>query len=209
MVQSIASQTLRRAPNPGDFVTNFTGRIQALARVHSGLSEQTWRGAELSRLIVDQLLLGGPTNDRILLDGPALMLEPQVALHIALMVYELGTNARKHGALSAAQGVLRVVWEVRSDNGRRSLHLTWSERGGPKVVAPERAGFGTRLVEQSLDAHQGAARLRFAREGLTCEIELPLPPPLAITATRRPRAEPPSGTAPITGERAAFGDFMA
>lgn len=173
-VQSIASQTLRRAPNPDDFVKSFTGRIQALARVHNVLSEQTWRGAELSRLINDQLLLGGPPNERILFEGPSLMLEPQVALHVALIVYELGTNARKHGALSVAQGVLRVVWEVRSEKGRRSLHLTWTERGGPKVAAPERTGFGTRLVEQSLGAHEGSARLRYAAEGLTCEIELPL-----------------------------------
>lgn len=35
IVQSIATQTLRRAPSPEEFTKSFTGRVQALARAHA------------------------------------------------------------------------------------------------------------------------------------------------------------------------------
>jgi PAS domain S-box-containing protein len=56
-VQSIAKQTLTRTRNPEQFAASFSGRIQALARVHTMLSQMTWRGADLGELIRDQVLL--------------------------------------------------------------------------------------------------------------------------------------------------------
>jgi PAS domain S-box-containing protein len=43
-VQAIASHSLRRARNSEDFVSSFTGRVQALARAHHLLTDRTWRG---------------------------------------------------------------------------------------------------------------------------------------------------------------------
>src|SRR5262249_34872426 len=95
------------------------------------------------------------------------------ALHLALVLHELGTNARKHGALSNATGTVSVRWEMLADQ-KRKLLLTWRENGGPKVVAPTSRGFGTTLIEQSLQAHGGEVSVRFAEEGVTCSITLPL-----------------------------------
>ncbi|WP_235536415.1 response regulator, partial [Sphingomonas sp. Root50] len=44
-VQAIAMQTLRHSSGPSDFAPTFTGRIHALARAHSLLSNSTWQGA--------------------------------------------------------------------------------------------------------------------------------------------------------------------
>jgi PAS domain S-box-containing protein len=173
-VQAIATQTLRRAKNTADFVTSFNGRIQSLARAHGLLTGGSFQGADMMQLAREQLLLGGELDQRIHCSGPTLILEAQVALHLALVLHELGTNARKYGALSAPTGRVDLTWEVRSA-GDRTLVLEWRESGGPRVVAPESHGFGSILIEQSLQAHGGHVRISYAETGLTCSITLPLP----------------------------------
>jgi two-component sensor histidine kinase len=57
-VQAVAQQTLRSTRDPADFANRFGGRVQALARAHSMLTEETWQSADLRELIYDQVLRG-------------------------------------------------------------------------------------------------------------------------------------------------------
>jgi two-component sensor histidine kinase len=170
-VQAIAQHTLRRATEPGDFVEKFSGRIQSLSRVHSLLSSTTWQGAELRELIRDQLRHGPADDSRITTWGPPLRMDPQMALHLALMLHELGTNSVKYGALSGAQGRVAVTWKV----DQNMLQLQWVERGGPTASVPTTRGFGTTLIEQSARGEGGDARMLVEAEGITWDITLPLP----------------------------------
>lgn len=202
-VQAIANQTLRRSRGPGEFVTSFSGRVQALSRAHALLTETTWRGAEIAALIRDQVLPGGSTDNRVHCSGPSLTLEPQAALHVALVLHELATNARRYGALSVPGGRLSVNWVLRSA-GERALLLHWQESGGPRVTVPAAPGFGTTLIEQSLHAHGGEACIRYAANGVICEIRLPLPHPnrrQAVRSCGAPRTEPGWGTADTSGTK--------
>lgn len=173
-VQAIATQTLRRAANPSDFVESFNGRIKALARAHALLTGNSFQGAEITDIVHEQVLLSGAEDPRISMEGPSLTLNAQPALHLALVLHELGTNARKHGALSAPGGAVAVRWQVQSKNGRH-LQLSWRESGGPRVVAPTSQGFGSVLIEQSLRAHSGDVTVTYAEDGVVCQINLPLP----------------------------------
>jgi PAS domain S-box-containing protein len=186
-VQSIANQTVHLARSPGEFAESFSGRLQALARTHAILTENTWRGADMLSLMRDQLLVGEREDARISYSGPSATLDPQCGLHLALVVHELGTNARKYGALSVPNGHVSVKWVVRSDGEGCHLLLEWKERGGPAVVAPTARGFGTALIEQSLHAHGGGASIRYEAEGVTCNIRLPLPDGGRIGAYTTPR----------------------
>src|SRR5205085_6005420 len=69
----------------------------------------------------------------------------------------------------------------------RNLLLKWRETGGPRVLAPKRSGFGTTLIERTLDVHGGEGSLLYEAEGVTSRIRLPLPPEEsnAIVAVRR------------------------
>ena len=63
-------------------------------------------------------------------------------------------------------------WSVESGN----LHLTWTESGGPPVAAPEKRGFGTRMIERTLAAEfGGTVELDFAPGGVTCTVIAPVP----------------------------------
>ncbi len=172
-VQAIATQSLRRSRDAAEFVPAFTGRIHALARAHDLLSETRWEGIEVGSLVRDQVLLGVP-DDRISVRGPGLTLEPQPALHLAMVLHELGTNARKYGALSVPHGRLTIEWLVAGSSKGHTLELRWTEAGGPPVTAPARPGFGTRLIEESLMAHDGGATITYGVDGLTCVLKLPL-----------------------------------
>jgi two-component sensor histidine kinase len=169
-VQAIAQHTLRRTRDSAEFVTSFTGRIQSLSRVHSILSSSNWKGADLRQLIRDQLLLGSVDETRLTVRGPMVQLEPQTALHMALVLHELGTNAIKYGALSQRQGRVAISWTVE----RGMLRLRWTEQGGPPVRAPSSPGFGMTLIEQSVKGEGGDARLSLEADGIVWEITVPL-----------------------------------
>ncbi|HEX2841074.1 MAG TPA: PAS domain S-box protein [Hyphomicrobium sp.] len=169
-VQAIAQQTLRRTQSQEEFVTSFSGRIQSLARVHNLLSAATWQSADLRELVRDQLLNGAVDEARIMISGPQLKLGPQMALHLAMILHELGTNAVKYGALSGPVGSIVVGWAVEN----RTLNLRWREEGGPAVKVSGKRGFGTTLIEQSAKSEGGTAWMRIEARGVEWEITLPL-----------------------------------
>jgi two-component sensor histidine kinase len=180
-VQAIVQGTLRHTSEPARFVESFGGRIQSLARVHSLLSASTWYGADFRELIRDQTMRGLVDESRLTAWGPAVHLEPQMALHMALMLHELGTNSVKYGALSTTTGWVTASWTVVD----AVLNLQWVERGGPLVKAPSSRGFGSTLIEQSAKTVGGKAHMIWEAEGVTWQITLPLPGPEAAVASSR------------------------
>lgn len=175
-VQAIATQTLRYTRSPEQFSATFTGRIQALSRVHSMLSSTTWQGASLAELVHDQLDLGVIDADRLSVSGPEVKLSPQTALRLALILHELFTNAVKYGAFSTAAGNVALLWTVEGDR----LALRWQETGGPRVQAPTKRGFGSTLIENSLKSDGGAATASYRGDGVVWDLTMPLDSPEAI-----------------------------
>lgn len=169
-VQAIAHLMLRRTKDPTEFASGFSGRIQSLSRIHSMLSAATWRGVDLLDLVRDQLLAGAVDETRIVVSGPPVHLEAQLALHAALVLHELGTNAIKYEALSTASGIVRIRWSVAD----AVLRLRWEERGGPIAHAPDKRGFGRTLIEQSAKGEGGDALMSIEAQGVVWNIALPL-----------------------------------
>src|SRR5262245_46490132 len=113
LAQSIVRLT--RANDVKDYVQAVEGRISALARVHTILSLSNWQGAEIGRLI-DEEIAPYSTGDQIELYGVELQLQPATAQTLALAMHELVTNSAKYGALSTRAGRLKIRWEVRDDS---------------------------------------------------------------------------------------------
>lgn len=183
MVQSIASQTLRRSASLAEFKAAFDGRLHALGRAHDVLVQQDWASVELGQ-IVERTFDPYGLGERIAADGPSLHLTPQAGVAMAMVLHELATNAVKYGALSNQGGRLRVTWRLEDGSAARRVRLLWTESGGPPVTAPARRGFGTSLIEHSI-AQQlgGTARPEFRADGLRYEIAFPVggSPPIQRT----------------------------
>jgi len=171
-IQAIANQSLRRAATPGDFVASFGGRIHALARAHDLLVRSEMKGSDIIDLIREQVLLG-PADARIECSGPSVMLDSRAAVHLGLVLHELATNARKYGSLSVPRGRLVIDWRVESSGP--DLLITWREAGVPEVKAPRAHGFGTTLIERTLESNGGTASIRFEADGIVCAMRMPLP----------------------------------
>ncbi|MEX0772940.1 MAG: PAS domain S-box protein [Balneolales bacterium] len=174
-IQAIAAQTLKQANNPSDFIDSFNGRLHALSRSHTLLTKSSWEGAYLDEIFNKQLPFK-VTSDRITFRGPKVFLSSKEALHLSLVVHELGTNALKYGSLATPEGRLQVNWKIKKDKQNPEIKITWIEKGGAEVEALDTAGFGMTLIEQSLKSVGGETNLDFDPSGLQCEITLPLPP---------------------------------
>ena len=185
-VQSVAVQTLRNAKDTQEASALFEARLMALARAHDVLTQESWEGARLKAIVAGAVApFQALADDRFDVKGPDVWVSPQFALALAMALHELGTNAVKYGALSNGSGRVEVVWSAPGRGSGRRLILDWRESGGPPVKAPERRGFGSRLIERSLANDLGGeARLEFAPTGLVCTIEAKLDWP-ATSATGR------------------------
>lgn len=170
-VQAIATQTLRRSSNPKDFVDSFGGRIQSMSRVHSQLSDNEWRGAQLHEIVRHQIQDGPIDETRVTASGPDVRLDARIVPQVAMMLHELGTNSIKYGALSNATGTVAVTWTI----GMNALHMLWKEQGGPVVRAPIKRGLGSTLIERSAKGAGGAAHMLIDASGISWEIKLEFP----------------------------------
>ena len=168
LVQSIVRLT--RAQDVKAYIQAVEGRINALARVHTILSLSSWQGAEIRKLIVEELApysVGG----QITFCGSEIQLQPATAQTLALGLHELITNSAKYGALSTLSGRLSIKWDVQVDN----LVLSWEETGGPLVRKPKSRGFGTKSLMTSIESQLGGQALfDWRSEGLVCRLSVPL-----------------------------------
>ncbi len=170
VVQSIVRLT--RASSIDGYVAAIEGRIGALARAHVLLSDARWQGADFGKLVEEEITPYRTTErDKIVVAGPKVVLEPAIAQSLALVLHELTTNAAKYGSLSAPTGRVRLTWEIRSGN----LVLDWLEIGGPPVEPPLTKGYGSKVINASIERQlDGAATFDWGRDGLHCTLSVPL-----------------------------------
>ncbi|MEK1925652.1 MAG: sensor histidine kinase, partial [Rhizobium giardinii] len=94
---------------------------------------------------------------------------------LGLVLHELATNAAKYGSLGVPDGKIVLTARGVDEDGHRVLHMTWTEVGGPPVREPARRGFGSILIERSLDKVMGSSvKIEFLPAGLTAIVRLPL-----------------------------------
>lgn len=163
-----ATVRLSQSETPDGLKRAIEGRIQSLANVHSLFVQTRWIGADLSTIATQELAPYSEKN-RVRIDGPPVVLEPDVAQTIAITLHELATNAAKYGALAVPDGQVELKWSHDAD-GR--LHLRWTESSGPKVREPAHKGFGGRIIDQMIAQRSGKTHFDWRADGLVCEITL-------------------------------------
>jgi two-component sensor histidine kinase len=166
-----ATVKLSQSDTPEGLKEAIEGRIRALANVHSLFVETRWIGAELSSIAAQEVAPYAREAEarRVLIEGPQVLLKPDIAQAIAVILHELATNAAKYGALSTPDGVIELKWSHEAD-GR--LILRWTELRGPAVRTPTKQGFGTRIIKGMIGQFKGSTRFDWHADGLVCEIDL-------------------------------------
>src|SRR3979409_520005 len=145
-VSAIASQSLRNLPGADPDHPAIEGRLLALGRAHDLLLQARWSSADLGRIVRGATeAFDDPDAPKFTIAGPDVRMTSAAVVAIAMTLNELCTNTTKFGALSVPAGSVDIACTL--DPGTQRLHLTWTEKNGPAVRAPDKRSFGTRLIE--------------------------------------------------------------
>ncbi len=170
-VQAIASQTLSKSESTSQARNTLDDRLIALGRAHDLLIGTAWQPVSMDQLVRESIF-AFDDGACFKIGGPPITVAPRNAVSLALALHELATNAIKYGALSVPEGQVAINWQIEPEGFR----LEWVERGGPPVKAPERLGFGSRLLQHNLAAELGGqVNMEFASSGFRWSITRPGP----------------------------------
>jgi two-component sensor histidine kinase len=181
IVDSLIYLSARNAETKDELAETLSGRVHALAVAH-GIIRRTNTDTttslhatelgDLVRAILRPYEAAENQPSRVIDSWPQVALGERATSGVALVLHELATNAAKYGALSRDDGVVEVTWTVE----KTDLCLKWKERGGPLVSGlPSRAGFGTRLVTDTVEKTlSGTQRYEWHPEGVEITLRLPL-----------------------------------
>lgn len=162
LVQAITHRSLRGVA-PSSALKSLNSRLTALTDANKLLAEEAWVTPRVDVVVQRSLQPFEGTAERIGAEGPALNIEPSVAVALALTLHELATNAIKYGSLSTDKGSVRLRWQI---DAKGNFELRWAEMDGPRVVEPNRRGFGTELMRRVWQGLGGTIRLRLSEDGL-------------------------------------------
>lgn len=170
IVQALARQTLRTRPDPQQFAEAFSDRLGSLARAHSLLTNESWRGAAMRDIVTTALEAFVDEGRPVEISGDEVMIPPTTTITLSLMLHELATNAAKYGALSVADGRLSIRWSAVDSASSTAVDLYWQEDNGPPVSPPNDRGFGSRLLAGSARQLGAAFEVDYALQGLRCRL---------------------------------------
>ena len=163
VIASIARRTLLDGRTMTEARETLLGRLQALANASDTLAAANWQGADMSRVIENEMRAFA---GRYTVQGPELLLSAQAAQNMSLVIHELATNASKHGALSHPDGNVAIEWRFEEGHSEPLLTFEWKEWGGPPAKPPRRMGFGYTLLKTVLRDADLKPEIQYGPEGL-------------------------------------------
>ncbi|HEY1541635.1 MAG TPA: sensor histidine kinase [Xanthobacteraceae bacterium] len=170
-VIAIASRSLRSAKTLEEGRVAVESRLVALGRAHDVLLQAQWARARLSDVIHSAIEpFEGRGGQRFIVQDISVDVGSGAVLPLTMSLNELCTNALKYGALSNDTGHIEIAATV----DHTMLRLTWTEKDGPLIQAPERLSFGSRLISALAAQLHGEARLTYDPAGLVYELEVPM-----------------------------------
>ncbi|MFL1463934.1 sensor histidine kinase [Roseococcus sp. DSY-14] len=166
LVAGLVSASAADHPEAAEFADALRERLGALAAAH----DLVRRGDGPPRMRALAARLAAPYGEAVEILGEDPPLAGGEVQPVALVLHEWLTNSVKHGALSRAEG--RVRLRLAAQDGR--IRLEWQEAGGPPARAPARRGFGEELVQATVEHQlQGAIAAEWRPEGLRLSLEWP------------------------------------
>ncbi len=171
LIRSLSRQAKASSDSLESYAQALEQRIAALSTAHDLAVSNTMQGVSLRGMLETELTPYLADNRaQVIIAGPVIGLRADVAPMIALVLHEVVTNATKYGALSTADGIVKISWSLEGE----SLSFSWREIGGPKVTPPTRHGFGRSLIEKTVPYEfDGTTELDFPPEGVTLTFTLP------------------------------------
>lgn len=163
VVASIATITARGRTTMEGYLENFLSRVGAFGESQSLLADRGGKPLSLAGAALPLLRACDAGSQLRWSDIPDGDLEPSSVQTLALVINELVTNARKHGALSDLSGYVDVVFRR---EGRRVL-IDWKETMTvPLDGVPTSKGSGLTLIERMCRSTRNGISIEWAAKGI-------------------------------------------
>jgi PAS domain S-box-containing protein len=179
LASAIVTISSRSAGSLDQVVGMIQDRLQALARAHELTMTDAGEAMEAPPqtnllALIEAILAPYSAGNRIIVEGPQLLLGGRSVTHIALLLHELATNAAKYGSLSVTEGQLAV----RIETDGAVVRLRWEESSTPKAggegqAALDGEGFGTRLEKGIAATLKASIDRDWRPDGLIVSILVP------------------------------------
>jgi two-component sensor histidine kinase len=177
-VQSLARQTFKGTAPPEEAVAGFIRRLAAMSEAHGLLMKDNWQSAGMRDVVAAATLpFNNEAAPQFAITGPDFQVKAKAVLSLSMALHELCTNAVKYGALKTGDGGVAIDWTIDpGDTPEASVfRLRWAEKGGPPVVAPQKFGFGSKMIERVLGYElEATVETAYAETGVTCTLVAPL-----------------------------------
>lgn len=173
LVQSILQLT--RADDITGYSAAVMQRVDAIARIHRLLARSSWSGTLLSDLFAEEM-----ADERVQLEGPRAIISPRLAQPLAVVLHELISNARQHGALLTKQGRINVSWSV----APHELQIEWREQGIRPVAPEPQIGLGLSLIQAAINRQlQGNTKFSWGKDSFQARVVIPTQGDVEIAAS--------------------------
>lgn len=173
-LMSLLDLTRRDSDDLDTFVDSIRGRIEAIAAVHTILSQRHWSTMSLRDLI--DVLRPVEAPGTIEVTGDDVQIAARQANAFGMVLHELIANSLKYGAMSRERGRASLAWEVQPPNGSdgaRRMRLSWRESGGPPIEGGVGRGSGTSIIEGLIGFElRGIVRMTYPRAGAQHEFTM-------------------------------------
>jgi two-component sensor histidine kinase/CheY-like chemotaxis protein len=160
-------------------------RVAAIVNVHRSL----YVGEEVHRVRIDQYLEALirdlretlPDNVELVLEAEPLMLRPDQAVAVGVIVTELAANAAKYAYPDGRSGAVRVSLQRDGTDAAR-LGVSDDGVGFGQLAAPAGTGLGRRIVQSMASGLRASLDFPERDRGAAVEIRFPLEPAQARLA---------------------------
>ncbi|WDF73098.1 PAS domain-containing protein [Novosphingobium sp. KACC 22771] len=178
VVQSLVTMGLRQFPEMGEVSRALQSRMVALGRAHDLVRPRVVDGRpsssqtmlrELAEYLIEPFQPEG--EPRVFIKGEDAMVGDSSATPIALFLHEMLTNSVKYGALGAPGGRIALTIAQQDD----AVLIEWHESGGPAIAEAPAPGFGTRLIQMTIERQlSGTITRQWQDGGLLLQARIPL-----------------------------------
>lgn len=186
VIQAMIGIGSEKFPEAGPFATTLRSQVEAMATAHTHSArmarQQKKTHARVAMIDLVETALGpwmhsGSTTDaKVHIDSKAdILLHPKKTVALSMILYELTTNAAKHGALGRRGGTLRVAYGL---DDADTVRLTWTERFARQDNNPEPfqvdQGFGAILLGHCARNLSAQTQRDLTDTGLIFEMMFPM-----------------------------------
>lgn len=174
LILAMARLTARDAIDVKSHLKEFTLRVAGLSASQDLIVAADWQAVDLMRLASAEVeAVAHSDASRIKISGPPVLVTPEAAQTLGMILTELALNAFLHGALSVASGEVVLSWAFPDAS---TIKISWREIGGPLYDPNRSKGYGLSVIE------------RFSSQGLKLDAGISLDGDDVIWALEGPLA---------------------